>query len=173
MQTVQKSFISLILPYKVRKKTALLRFTVNQAGTGLKLHFQPKHLAMAKSVAITNKNGCGHGWGVMQRVRKSFISLILTYKARKKRCCFFLLLFGHIIHYMIDCCVPVCLLFPPEEPLQSPNLSPAVWPCLHVLQFLWFFFLKYLPRWIQQPQELCWSPAPLFRLVASRRPIES
>ena len=33
-------------------------------------------------------------------------------------------------------CALVSLLFHPEEPLQSPNLSPAVRPCLHVLQFL-------------------------------------
>ena len=34
------------------------------------------------------------------------------------------------------------LLFPPEEPLQSPNLSPTVRPCLHVLQLLWSFFSR-------------------------------
>ena len=33
-------------------------------------------------------------------------------------------------------CALVCLLFPSIKPLQSPNLSPADQPCLHVLQFL-------------------------------------
>ena len=34
MQTVRKYFISLIISNKVRKKTAFLRFTANQVGTG-------------------------------------------------------------------------------------------------------------------------------------------
>ena len=38
---------------------ALLRCTANQAGTGHKLHFQPKHPVRAKLAAINNKNGCG------------------------------------------------------------------------------------------------------------------
>ena len=59
MQTVPKCFISLILSYKVRKKIALLRCTANQAGTGLKLHFQTKHPDWAKLAAIDNKNGYG------------------------------------------------------------------------------------------------------------------
>ena len=59
MQTVCKYFISFILTYNIRKKTALLRCTVKQADTGHKLHFQPKHLARAKLTAINNKNGCG------------------------------------------------------------------------------------------------------------------
>ena len=41
------------------KKTALIRCTANQAGTGHKLHFQPKNPARAKLAAINNKNGCG------------------------------------------------------------------------------------------------------------------
>ena len=41
------------------KKTALLRCNTNQAGTGHKLHFQPKNLAWAKLAAISNNNGCG------------------------------------------------------------------------------------------------------------------
>ena len=59
MQTVRKYFISLILSYKVRKNTALLCCTANQAGTGHKLHFQPKHPARTKLAAINNKNGYG------------------------------------------------------------------------------------------------------------------
>ena len=59
MQTVRKYFISLILIYKVRKKTALLRCTANQVGTGHKLHFQPKRPVRAKLAAINHKNGCG------------------------------------------------------------------------------------------------------------------
>ena len=35
-----------------------------------------------------------------------------------------------------DWCALVCVLFLPEELLQSPNLSPAVRPFLYVLQFL-------------------------------------
>ena len=34
------------------------------------------------------------------------------------------------------------LLFHPEDPLQSPNLSPAVLPCLHMLQILYIFFFR-------------------------------
>ena len=49
---------------------------------------------------------------------------------------FFYCLIEHISRYMADCCVLVCILFHPEEPLQSPNLSPSVLPCLHVIQFL-------------------------------------
>ena len=56
MQTVHKCFISLILSYKVRKKTDLLRCNTNQAGTGHKLHFQPKIPGRAKLAAINNKN---------------------------------------------------------------------------------------------------------------------
>ena len=37
------------------KKTALLRCTANQAGTGRKLRFQPKNSARAKLAAIINK----------------------------------------------------------------------------------------------------------------------
>ena len=59
MQTVCKYFISLLISYKVRKNTALLRCTSNQAGTGYKLHFWPKHPARAKLAAINNKHGCG------------------------------------------------------------------------------------------------------------------
>ena len=59
MQTVREFFMSLILSYEFRKKTTLLRCTANQAGTGHKLHFQPKNPAWAKLAAINNKNGCG------------------------------------------------------------------------------------------------------------------
>ena len=45
-------------------------------------------------------------------------------------------LIEHTSHHMTDFFVLVCVLFPTEEPLQSPNISPAVRPCLHVLQFL-------------------------------------
>ena len=41
------------------KNTALLCCTANQAGTGHKLHFQPKNQAMAKLAAINNTNGGG------------------------------------------------------------------------------------------------------------------
>ena len=37
------------------KKTALLRCTSNQAGTGHKLHFQPKHPDRVKLAVINNK----------------------------------------------------------------------------------------------------------------------
>ena len=137
MQTVRKYFISLIISCKIREKTALLLCTVNQVGTGHKLHFQPKHTARAKLAVINNKNVCDaaevwcrqlgsvsyhlyynirsgkiqlcsvvpptksaqailgwkwlwHGWGILQTVRKCFISLILSYKVRKKTsllCC--------------------------------------------------------------------------------------
>ena len=40
------------------KKTAFLRCNTNQAGTGHKLHFQPKNPSRAKLAAINNKNGC-------------------------------------------------------------------------------------------------------------------
>ena len=59
MQKFQKYFISLILSYKVRKKTAFLCCTANEVGTGHKLHFQPKNPVRAKLAAINNKNGCG------------------------------------------------------------------------------------------------------------------
>ena len=59
MQTVWKCFIPFIISYKARKKTDLLRCTSNQAGTGHKLHFQPRTQARAKLAEINNKNGCG------------------------------------------------------------------------------------------------------------------
>ena len=59
MKKVQKCFISLILSYKVRKNTALIRCTAHQDGTCHKLHFQPKNPAWAKLAAINNKYGCG------------------------------------------------------------------------------------------------------------------
>ena len=40
------------------KNTAMHPCTANQFGTGLKLHFQPKHPAWAKLDTINNKNGC-------------------------------------------------------------------------------------------------------------------
>ena len=51
--------ISLILSYKVSKKTALLSCTANQAGIDHKLHFHPNNPARTKLAAINNKNGCG------------------------------------------------------------------------------------------------------------------
>ena len=59
MQKFQNYFISLILTYKVRKKTYLLHCTAKQAGTVHKLHFQPKNPARAKLTAINNKIGGG------------------------------------------------------------------------------------------------------------------
>ena len=59
MHTDLKSFISLILSYKVREKTAVLCFTDKKSGTGHKLHFQPKNIAREKLATINNKNGCG------------------------------------------------------------------------------------------------------------------
>ena len=102
MQTFRKYFISLILSYKVRKNTYLLHCTVNQAGTGHKLHFQPKHPAWDKLAAINNINGCGAA-EVMETVRKYFISLILPYKVRKKtaliRCTSNQVSTGHKLHF--------------------------------------------------------------------------
>ena len=142
MQTFWRYFISLILSFKVRKKKALLRCTVNQAGTGHKLHLQPKNPARAKLAVINSKNGCGTAEVWCRQFVSISKAFILSYKVRKKRCCFFPCMIEHTIHHMIDFCVLVCLLFPPEEPLQSPNISPAVRPCLHVLQFLWRFFSR-------------------------------
>ena len=79
----RKYFISFILSYKVRKKTALLCCTANQAGTGHKLHFQPKNPARAKLAPINNKNGCGRAEVWWRQFRKYLISLILSYKVRK------------------------------------------------------------------------------------------
>ena len=49
----------MIVTFKVRKKTDLLRCTANQAGIGNKLNFQPKNPARAKLAAVNNKNDCG------------------------------------------------------------------------------------------------------------------
>ena len=84
----------------------------------------------------STKNMAVARWGVMQTVRKCFILLILSYKFRKERCYFFPCPFEHTIDHMIDCWVTICLLFAPEEPILSSNLSPAVRTCLHMLQFL-------------------------------------
>ena len=59
METVRKGFISLILSYKVSKKTYFLCCTANQVDTGHKLHFQPKNPVEDKMAEINNKNGCG------------------------------------------------------------------------------------------------------------------
>ena len=59
MEKFRTYLISLILSYKVRKKTALLHCTSNQSGTGHKLHFLPINPARAKLAPINNKNGCG------------------------------------------------------------------------------------------------------------------
>ena len=83
MQKVPKCFISWILPYKVSKKTDVLRCTANQAGTEHKLHFEPKHSARAKLAPISNKNGCGRAEVWWRQFRKYFISLILSYKVRE------------------------------------------------------------------------------------------
>ena len=58
MQRFRKYFISLILKYEVRKKTALLLCNANQVGPGLRLNFKTKNPARAKLAAINNKNGC-------------------------------------------------------------------------------------------------------------------
>ena len=59
IQKVPKCFILLIVLFKVRKNTALLLCTTNQAGSGHNLRFQPKNPARAKLAEINNKNGCG------------------------------------------------------------------------------------------------------------------
>ena len=48
----------MILSYKIREKTVLLRCTANQVGTGNIVHFQPKHPVWDGLAAINNKNGC-------------------------------------------------------------------------------------------------------------------
>ena len=58
MQTFWNYFLSLILSYKVSKKTDLLRCTANQVGTGRNIHYQPKHPARTKLAAFNIKNGC-------------------------------------------------------------------------------------------------------------------
>ena len=71
MQTVRNSFISLILSYKVRKKTALLCCTAKKGRTDHNLHYQLKHPALAKLAAINNKNSCGTAevfWRIVLRV---------------------------------------------------------------------------------------------------------
>ena len=55
MQKFKNCFISIILSYNIRKKTAFIRCTANQAGTGHKLHFQPKNPARAKLATCNNK----------------------------------------------------------------------------------------------------------------------
>ena len=60
----------------------------------------------------------------------SYVTVSLTFFL------FFSCLIEHTSRNITDCCVLVCLLFNPEEPLQLPNLSPAVLPCLHMIQFL-------------------------------------
>ena len=45
---------------------------------------------------------------------------------------FFPCLIEHTSQHMTNCFLLVCLLFYPEEPLQSTNLSPAVLPLLHI-----------------------------------------
>ena len=90
MQTVRQCFISLILTYKVMKKTTLLCCTSNQVGTGHKLNFQPKNQARGQIGSEQQQKLLWHGWGVMQTVQMCFISLILTYKVMKKTavlCC--------------------------------------------------------------------------------------
>ena len=157
------------------KNTSLLRCTANQVGTGHKLHFHNKHPVRTKLAAINNKNGCGTA---EVRCRHfGSVSYHWYYHIRSgKRVIFFPCLFEYTIHHMIDCCFLVCLLFIPGDPLQSPNLSPAVRPCLHVLQFLWRFFSQ-IPAKVNStyPRALLTSPPPpsQLRLVASRRPIES
>ena len=56
MESISYQWYYLIRP---GRKIALLRCTSNQAGTGHKLHFQPKHSARTKLAATNNRNGCG------------------------------------------------------------------------------------------------------------------
>ena len=83
---------------------------------------------------------------------------------------FFPCLIDHTSQNMTNFFVLVCLLFHSEEPLQSPNISPAVLPCLHMLQS-WIFFL--IPAKVDSasPGDLL-TPPPLI-WAASRRPIGS
>ena len=103
MQKFQNSFISLILSYNVSKNKSFLHFTANQAGIGHKLHCQPKHPARAKLAAINNKKWLWHGWGVIQTVRKCFISKIQSYKVIKNtaflRCTTNQAGIGHKLHF--------------------------------------------------------------------------
>ena len=57
VQIFRKCFISLILSYKVRKKTALLRYTANQVGTGHKLHFCCWFLPIWPKLVFWAENG--------------------------------------------------------------------------------------------------------------------
>ena len=87
MQTVWKYFVSLVLSYKVRKKTAVLRCTANQVGTGHKLHFQPKHPARAKLAAINNKNGCGTAEVLCRNFRSVSYHCNYHIRSGKRQCC--------------------------------------------------------------------------------------
>ena len=84
MHTVQEYFISLILSYKIRIKTALICCTANQVGTGHKLHLQRKKSSLDQIGSNQQHNRLWQGWGVMQKVQKYFISFIFTNKIRKK-----------------------------------------------------------------------------------------
>ena len=86
---------------------------------------------------------------------------------------FFSCLLEHTSHNMTQCCVIVCVLFPPEEPLQSPNFSPAVRPCLHVLQFLSRFLSRISSKVDSTSPRASLILSPHLQLVASQRPIES
>ena len=83
METVLEVFHIIDTKFKVRKKTALFCSTANQAGTGHKLHFQPKNPARDKLTAINNKNGCGRAEVCRRQFWKYFMSLILSYKISK------------------------------------------------------------------------------------------
>ena len=83
MQTVQKYFISLIISYNIRKKTALFRCNANQADTDHKLHFSPKiqlgpnwHQSTTK-MAVARLSCDGDSFGCV-------LSFIITYKVMKK-----------------------------------------------------------------------------------------
>ena len=53
---------------------------------------------------------------------------------------FFTCLIEHTSRHMNDFFVMVFLFFHSEEPPQPPNLSLAILPCLHMLQFCKCFF---------------------------------
>ena len=80
---------------------------------------------------------------------------------------------------MTDCCVLVCILFHPEETLQSPNFSPAVLPCLHMLQFLLFLFLNpcqvrliTLKIFVDYPPPLSYDLHPEYQLGVNSVPFD-
>ena len=75
MEAVQKCFISLILTYKIRKKTSLLHCTANHVVTGHNIHFQLKCAGRVKLAATNNQNVCD----------RDEVSLILTFKVMNRQ----------------------------------------------------------------------------------------